>query len=280
MELGAKLLQKYAAHFPLPDPTVVLAEHKTVSGVRIKTYTPVNATAEMPAVCYFHGGGFVVGEVDRDDPLVTRLAKDTGLVFASVEYRLAPKHVYPAGFNDCTDAANWCIDNAKFLGTNGSVLLMGGSAGAALALGAALKLIEEGKAAMLQGVVACQPMTLHPDAVPAEYQDHYTSYDEHATHTLNSAQAMRAFFGESLSESSGPNIDVDRWSTELHNAPKVDPYIQCLHHPRLKDLPAVYINACECDTLRDDARALKRTLDKLGYRTWSHAPQDDPNANV
>lgn len=195
-QLGATLIKKYAAQFPPPDPFVVLREHSTPSKVRIKSYTPSNASPNKPAVCYFHGGGFVVGEVDRDDILVSRLAKDTGLVFASVEYRLAPQNPYPAGFNDCIDAAKWCIEHADALGTNGTVVLMGGSAGATFALGTALKLIEDGELERLKGIVACQPMTLHPDAVPDQFRDQYSSYDEHATNTLNSAQGMRAFFGK------------------------------------------------------------------------------------
>lgn len=189
-------MAKYAAHFPPPDPEVALAEHKTASGVRIKTYTPSHAQSGKPLVCWIHGGGFVLGAVDLDDPLVTRFAKDTGLVFASVEYRLAPEHRYPAAFDDCLEAARWCAENAKALGTNGSVILSGGSAGATLALGTALKLIDAGQASILKGVVAVQPGTLHPDAVPAEYEEHYLSYDEHAMHTINTAQAMRAFFRE------------------------------------------------------------------------------------
>lgn len=195
-KLGATLVEKYPAHFPPPDPTVKLAEHQTASGVRIKSYTPANARLAGPVGCWFHGGGFIIGSVAVDDALVARLAKDTGLVFVSVEYRLAPEHRYPAAFDDCVEAAEWCADNAKVLGTDGSVILMGGSAGGSLSLGVALKLIEAGHAKILKGVAAIQPGTLHPDAVPSEYAAYYSSYDEHATHTINSAETMRAFLGK------------------------------------------------------------------------------------
>jgi versiconal hemiacetal acetate esterase len=198
LRLGTSLFQKYAANFSPMDQSITLAEHNTSSGVRLKTYTPSSAAPTKPAVCYIHGGGFVVGDVDRDDVLVSRFAKDTGLVFASVEYRLAPQDPYPAGFNDCVDAAVWCSENAKDLRSNGSVIMMGGSAGGALALGTALRLIEEGRGSFLKGIVACQPMTLHPDHVPDEYQAGYVSYVDHADHTLNTAQAMRSFFGRSM----------------------------------------------------------------------------------
>lgn len=196
LELGTALFQKYAAEFPVPESSVTLTEHKTPAGVRLKSYTPSDSSSAKPVVCYFHGGGFVVGDVDRDDALVSRFAKDTGLVFVSVEYRLAPENPYPAGFNDCVEASLWCMENPGSLKSSGSVILMGGSAGACLALGVALKLIESGNDSSLKGVVACQPMTLHPDHVPNEFRDHYASYDENATLTLNTAQAMRAFFSK------------------------------------------------------------------------------------
>jgi versiconal hemiacetal acetate esterase len=196
IELGTALFQKYAADFPPADPSVVLAEHKTASGVRLKSYTPPNNSSANPVVCYMHGGGFVVGNVDLDDSLVSRFAKDTNLVFVSVEYGLAPENPYPAGLNDCVEAAIWCIEQSQVLKSNGSIIPMGGSAGACLALGTTLKLIEQGRGSSLQGVVACQPMTLHPDHVPDEYQAQYSSYDRNAIQTLNTAQGMRAFFGK------------------------------------------------------------------------------------
>ena len=89
------ILERYRAHLPSPDPSINIAEGKTGSGVRVKVYAPPDVSSAQPAVCYFHGEGFVLGRVDRDDALVSRFAQQTGLVFVSVEYRLAD---IPLGF--------------------------------------------------------------------------------------------------------------------------------------------------------------------------------------
>ena len=82
---------------------------------------------------HFHGGGWVLGASDLQDPMLERIADNTGLVVVSVEYRLAPEHPYPAGPDDCESAAAWLIKNAKAeFGTD--VMTIGGeSAGGHLA---------------------------------------------------------------------------------------------------------------------------------------------------
>ncbi|CAK4031928.1 Versiconal hemiacetal acetate esterase [Lecanosticta acicola] len=243
-EIGLKLVERY--DFPTADPSVSTAEEKTSNGTRVKIYTPPELKPDQPIVCYFHGGGGVFGGIDDDDYIVTRHCKDTGLVFVSVEYRLAPLHPHPAGFDDCVDAAKWCIENAKSLGNQRSkVLLMGVSAGATLALATALKLLHDHRTGEVEGVVACQPLTLHPDGVPEEFQSMYTSYDEHATHTINTKAAMKTFL-------------------DLIGASKSDRYLFSALNSHIKDLPCVYLNCCEADTLRDDARVLKKLLDRYG----------------
>jgi acetyl esterase len=81
---------------------------------------------------HLHGGGWVLGASDQQDPLLERIADATGLTAVSVEYRLAPEHPYPAAPDDCEAAAVWVIDHAAEIG--GSALAIGGeSAGAHLA---------------------------------------------------------------------------------------------------------------------------------------------------
>ncbi|WP_428488705.1 alpha/beta hydrolase [Rhodopila sp.] len=74
---------------------------------------------------HLHGGGWVLGSADQQDPMLERIADNTGLVVVSVEYRLAPEHPYPAGPDDCEAAAAWLVHNAKAeFGTE--VLTIGG----------------------------------------------------------------------------------------------------------------------------------------------------------
>ena len=189
-----KIIKKYG--IPQPDSDVKCSERTTSSGVRLKTYRPRNLQHGHPIVCYFHGGGLVLGTVEEDDAIVCRYAKDTGLVFVSVDYRLAPKDPYPAGFGDAIEGAEWCIRHAEELEAKpGKVVLMGVSAGATLAIAVALHLISHRKLEQVQGVVACQPGTIHPEAVPGEIQHKYKSLMEHDGRSLYTTAALMAMHG-------------------------------------------------------------------------------------
>ena len=84
-------------------------------------------------VLYFHGGSFVIGDLDTHDALCRRLAADTKMRFLAVDYRLAPEHPFPAGLNDAMDVARYVAANLTVFDLESAPLvLMGDSAGAAL----------------------------------------------------------------------------------------------------------------------------------------------------
>lgn len=89
--------------FPGPDTSVKKSEHQTSTGIRLKSYKAETFKPNQPLIYYIHGGGFAMGSVDQDDRFLEPYSKATGCVFVSVEYRLAPKHKYPAGLQDCVD---------------------------------------------------------------------------------------------------------------------------------------------------------------------------------
>ncbi len=82
---------------------------------------------------HIHGGGWVLGASDLQDPMLERIADNTGLTVVSVEYRLAPEHPYPAGPDDCEFAAAWLIKNAKAEFGSDVMTIGGESAGGHLA---------------------------------------------------------------------------------------------------------------------------------------------------
>ena len=95
------------------------------------------------------------------------------------------------------EGAKWCVENAASLGAkDGPILIAGKSAGGCLAFAVALKLIDEGRGGDVLGVVPCQPITVHPNAVPEEFKSRYTSYDENAETTINTKRGMYTFYGE------------------------------------------------------------------------------------
>jgi versiconal hemiacetal acetate esterase len=183
--------------FPTPSTTVARTEHRTPNNLRLKSYKALTFTPNQPLIYYIHGGGFVMGSVDQDDRFLDIFAQATGAVFVSVEYRLAPKHPYPAALEDCVEGAKWCVENARTLGAKaGPIVVFGKSAGGCLVFATALKLIDEGRGDDILGLAACQPITVHPDAVPEDLRARYRSHEENAENTVNTQKGMLAFMGK------------------------------------------------------------------------------------
>ena len=95
------------------------------------TGVPVGSggSGTRPLVVYFHGGGFVLGELRMGDWLCSQVARNVGAVVVSVDYRLAPRHRFPAAVDDCYAAVLWAAENAGSLGAGGPMGIMGESAG-------------------------------------------------------------------------------------------------------------------------------------------------------
>jgi acetyl esterase len=101
--------------------------------IRLRVIAPVEG-APVGVYLHLHGGGFVLGAADEQDVLLQELADASGLVVASVDYRLAPEHPFPAGPDDCEDAALWLLgEGCTQLGAPPRRTIGGESAGAHLA---------------------------------------------------------------------------------------------------------------------------------------------------
>jgi acetyl esterase len=108
--------------------------------INIRIYRPSDH-AMLPAVVYFHGGGFYKGSLQSHDRPLRQLANLSGVVIISVDYRLAPEFPFPHGLNDCIDATQWIKEHAKDLGIDGCRMAVAGdSAGGTLATAVAGKL--------------------------------------------------------------------------------------------------------------------------------------------
>ncbi|MBV8928386.1 MAG: alpha/beta hydrolase fold domain-containing protein, partial [Mycobacteriaceae bacterium] len=107
------------------------------SGAGIRLHKPADLSVPSAAMLWIHGGGYVIGSARQDDGLCRRFARRLGIIVASVEYRLAPKHPYPASLDDCYSALKWL---AALPSVDPSRVAIGGaSAGGGLA--AALTLL-------------------------------------------------------------------------------------------------------------------------------------------
>ncbi|HEX6998992.1 MAG TPA: alpha/beta hydrolase [Gammaproteobacteria bacterium] len=113
--------------------------------VPVRLFRPAGRSGPLPALLWMHPGGWVLGNPDMDHFGVAQLAKDAGCVAASVTYRLAPEHPYPAPLEDCYAALEWLVRDARALGIDPDrIAVGGGSAGGNLAASLALLARERG----------------------------------------------------------------------------------------------------------------------------------------
>ena len=113
------------------DLTITLETHDLIARV----YRPINTQNEiLPALIYFHGGGFVLGDIESCDKMLAQLCSQSSVVIISVAYRLAPETVFPGAVKDVLQATDWVVKNTEYLKVNPSRIGIGGeSAGANLA---------------------------------------------------------------------------------------------------------------------------------------------------
>jgi acetyl esterase len=113
--------------------------------IRARHYVPVNSVGTEPLLVFFHGGGFVVGDLDTHDGLCRLICRDAGVHVLSVDYRLAPEHKAPAGAEDCYAAYRWALEHAAELGADPARVAVGGdSAGGNLAAVVSLQARNDG----------------------------------------------------------------------------------------------------------------------------------------
>lgn len=130
----------------------------TLEDLRGRLYVPRDAPAVGPLLVFFHGGGFVFGDLDSHDPGCRFLAERSGARVLAVDYRLAPEHPFPAATGDALAAYRWAVKNAESLGADHTRIAVGGdSAGANLAAITAIAAAREGLPVAFQLLV--YPMT-------------------------------------------------------------------------------------------------------------------------
>ena len=132
----------------VPPADVEVTPHEARFGgqaLRVRVYRPRGAAGALPVTLYFHGGGFVLGDLEAYDAVCRQLCADSGVMVVSAAYRLAPEHPYPAAVEDCFAALGWVAEAIRgFGGDPARLAVAGDSAGAALAATTALMARDAG----------------------------------------------------------------------------------------------------------------------------------------
>src|SRR5437016_2098769 len=160
--------------------------------IPLRVYRPagVAASVALPGLLYFHGGGWVIGDLDTHDVLCRQLTAEAGVTVVNVDYRLAPEHKFPAAADDAWEATRWVASAADLLGIDARRLAVGGhSAGGNLAAVIALLARDAGAPA-----IAFQALFYPVTDLSAESR----SYNDFADGYMLTRDSMRWFAAQYL----------------------------------------------------------------------------------
>lgn len=182
-----------------PRPLAViqdLACPGPAGAIPVRFYDVRESRDPSPVILFFHGGGFVIGDLDTHNSLCTELSAELDLPVLAVHYRLAPEHPFPAAPDDCEAAARWLAGSPKELGrTVTGLVTIGGSAGGNLATVTARALCDKPAAA---------PMVLQVLLYPATDESQDGSMARFAENHFLTKQAMDWFYALYLPKSGDP----------------------------------------------------------------------------
>ena len=217
--------------------------------IALRLYRPLPAAggpgAATPVLVYFHGGGWVIGDLDTHDTLCRELANGSGCAVVSVDYRMGPEHRFPAAVDDCIAATYWVHRQAPELGLDATRLAVGGdSAGGNLAAVLAIHTRDARDAAA--PAIAFQ-LLIYPAT------DQHRTTASHASNGqgyLLTSESMAYFTGHYIAEPK----DYADW--------RASPLL----HPDLSRLPPALVLTAGFDPLRDEGAAYAQALTAAGNR--------------
>lgn len=229
---------------PIPPEPVAAVEDRSLPGpagaVPGRVYTPGGVAKPAPGIVFFHGGGWVVGDLDTHDHLCRALANGAGAVVVSVAYRLAPEAPYPAAVEDCYAATCWVAEHGAEIGVDGTrIAVAGESAGGNLAAVVALMARDRGAPRLRHQVLLCPVADCDFDT---------ESYRDNAEGYLLTRESMRWFWGHYVPD----------------EARRRDAHVSPLRAETLAGLVPATVVTAEFDPLRDEGEAYAARLREAG----------------
>jgi acetyl esterase len=198
------------------------------------------STEVLPALIYFHGGGWTIGDLDTHDTLCRELCNQARCAVVSVDYRMGPEHRFPAAVDDCIAATRWLRDHATGLKIDAARLAVGGdSAGGNLATVVCIDARDhEGPGIVFQLLI-------------------YPATDQHRTALSHAQNGSGYFLTTELMDYFVDNYINDKtYYSDWRASP--------LLHPNLVNLPAALIITAGFDPLRDEGAAYAKRLTDAG----------------
>lgn len=228
----------------ITDDTVPARDGKPIP---VRIYRP-KAEGALPVLVYYHGGGWLFGNIEAVDRAMRRLADEAGVMIISTDYRLAPENPYPASWNDAEDAYYWALDNAARLNGDAARICVGGdSAGGNMSVVVTARAHKAGKP-----TPACQLL-------------YYAAVDN------RSVPVMRTHYDSARLFWNGFGLD-EPFTNYVHQRvfPNMDltqPEISPILADNFAIMPPTLVAAAGFDPLRDSDRAYAEALKKAGVRT-------------
>ena len=200
-----------------------------------------SSARDLPVLLFFHGGGFVVGNIQTHDILCRELASRSGCAVLSVDYRLAPEYPIPAAFEDAWDALQWLMVQGKALGVDPSRIAVGGdSAGGTISTILAHMARDEGIQLALQ-------LLIYPGTSGGIDAQRFPSHQHYAQGYVMDTELVHYFFDSALR-----NTDNAPWQFSPLNAPNFSGLAPC------------WLGLAECDPLYDEGMAYADALRVAG----------------
>lgn len=217
--------------------------------VSVRVYYPSNKSVDglHPVTIFYHGGGFVLGSVEDYHSMASKLARVTGQILVSVDYRLAPEHPYPAAVNDCYAVLQWMqYYGSKLRADTTRITVMGDSAGGNLATVMTLICHDRKRPQPYRQVLLYPAVTLLDTEYPSMI---YYLQDPDRRYVLSETFCKR------VRRDYLCNVGTER-----------DRYISPLETELSDELAPALIIAAECDPLRDSERAYAKKLEAAGVQ--------------
>jgi acetyl esterase len=241
------------------EPAMADVTHRAVPGyesrvgderdeVPVRVYTP-EGEGPFPVVAFFHGGGFVIGDLETHDGLCRHVAAETGCVVVAVDYRLAPEHPFPAALEDAYAATEWVAENPETVDGDGTLAVMGDSAGGNLAAAVTLMARER------DGPDVDHQVLVYPAVDPREDRP---SWEQNSEGYFLLVEDMEWFAG-------------CYFGSDVHEP---NPYAFPLQADSHADLPPATVLTAGFDPLRDEGVAYAEALSADGVPVTHHHYDD------